>query len=468
MTFPTPSIRTRILLWHGLLLACILTAFGVTAHRLYWENELARLDRELDEPVSLLHRSMHAQNMRTHPTETLRLRDMPPPEDFTLSAEAAPQFASHHWLFAVWTRHGKLLAKSDALAQTLGMPPVSGLVPFVTQRRSAGVMREAFIATPSGECLLAAVAMESELRAASRLGWWLLALGAGVLGAGLLVDAWILRRAIQPVEDIISAAERISRGNLGTRIESNATSAELDRLTNVLNTTFASLDRAFTQQARFSADVAHELRTPVSVLITEAQTALERERSGEEYRDTISTTLRSARRMGGLIESLLALAQIQSGADAQRGACDLAALTADVIGSLRTTADAHGIELRSSLAAAACQGNADHISQIITNLTINAIQHNQRGGHVFIETLSDGGRAVFRVENSGPGIPPDDLPHVFERFYRADASRSRKTGGVGLGLAICKAIADAHGATLEVASSPGIGCTFTLRMPPGN
>lgn len=460
MTFPSLGIRMRILLWHGLLLACILTAFGVTAHRLQWENELARLDRGLDEPLSMLHRAMRVINAREGIPQG---RIAPPPESYTLPAADAAEFASNGWQYAVWSRHGKLLARSSAMPQSLEMPPVAGSVPFVIQRRSREGLREAFLITPPGECFLAAVLMQNELHSASRLGWWLLALGAGVLGIGLLVDAWILRRAIRPVEEIISAAERISRGDLGTRIETTA-GTELGRLTKVLNSTFASLDHAFTQQARFSADVAHELRTPVSVLIAEAQSTLERERSGEDYRDTIATTLRSAQRMGGLIESLLDLAQIESGTALQRVSCDLAVLTAEVSASHRGMAEAQGIEIRSKLETASCQANVAQITQIAANLLINALQHNQRGGHVLVETVLENGHAVLRVENTGSGIPAEDLPHVFERFYRADTSRSRKTGGTGLGLAICKAIADAHGASLTAESTPGVMTRFTLSV----
>ena len=275
-----------------------------------------------------------------------------------------------------------------------------------------------------------------------------------------------MRRAIQPVEDIIGAAERISRGHLSARIESEGASTELQRLTQVLNETFASLDAAFAQQTRFSGDVAHELRTPVSVIISDAQSALERERTPADYRETIATHLRSAQRMGALIESLLDLAQIQSHTDAPHQRCDLATLASEVTDSLRTMADHQGITMESSFASAPCTGDAMQLVQIITNLLINAIQHNQRGGHVQISTATDCGRAVLRVENSGPGIASEHLPHIFERFYRTDASRSRKTGGVGLGLAICKAIADAHGAELAVQSTADERTVFVLKMSP--
>ncbi|MBE2282191.1 MAG: HAMP domain-containing protein [Prosthecobacter sp.] len=454
------SLRMRILLWHGLLLACVLAAFGITAHRLHWNGELVRLDRALDEPLSALHRSMHFQNAREGNPPGPRST---PPQEYALPAELAESFETRGIEFSVWSRTGRLLAHSAEMPEAMARPPVEGAVPFVIQRRSREHRREAFLTTPPGECFLAAVSMVNEQQAAARLGWWLLALGAAVLGAGLLVDAWILRRAIQPVEEIIGAAERISRGKLSTRIETRADSAELARLTKVLNETFASLDRAFTQQARFSADVAHELRTPVSVLIAEAQGALERERGGAEYRETISTTLRSARRMSGLIESLLELAQIESGGDLTRSRCDLAVLASEALESLRGMAATHQVTFEMKLEKSPCEANAAQITQIIANLLINAIQHNERAGHARIETGQEDGRAFLRIENSGPGIPAADLPHVFERFYRADTSRSRRTGGVGLGLAICKAIADTHGATLSVESGGGLTC-FKLTM----
>jgi two-component system, OmpR family, sensor kinase len=454
------SIRTRIQLWHGLLLACILGALGLAAWRLRWDEEVRRVDRELNEVLSQMHHALGAGRPRGGP----KMSAPPPPERFAMPEAVGARLAARGGYYALWSRTGRLVAYSENAPASLQMPTAKSGGSIVTHTRTRGTVREGFVFTPPGECLFAGVSIAAERAALVRFSGWLLALGAGVLGLGLLVDAWIVRRAIQPVEDIIGAAEHISRGHLATRIESLATSAELHRLTRVLNDTFANLDRAFTQQARFSADVAHELRTPVSVLIAESQTALERERSPADYRDTIATCLRAARRMGGLIESLLDLAQIRSAASATRTPCDLAALTSEVIESLRTTAAAQGIELRLALDTAPCTANADHLTQIVANLLSNAIQHNQPGGHALIETKLHEGRAMLRVANTGAGIPPGELPRVFERFYRADASRSRKTGGVGLGLAICQAIAEAHGAELRVESTPGESTVFTLHM----
>ena len=463
MKWPALTIRTRLQLWHGLLLACVLAAFGITAYRLHWADEVRRIDRELNEPLAQMHRAL-AGGGRDGARGGV-LRHPGPPGSFTLPPEIAGPLVARGYYYAMWTREGRLLTQAAEAPASLAMPSRSGNNAIVTHWRTVGSMREAFIFTPPGECLLVGVPLRGEFAALARLGWWLLALGVGVLAIGLLVDAWILRRSIQPVERIIGAAERISQGRLSARIATNGAGGELQRLTSVLNRTFASLESAFSQQARFSADVAHELRTPVSVLITESQLALERERDGSDYRETIATSLRSAQRMGALIESLLDLSQIQSSQPATHGPCDLSVLAAEAVASLRSMAAQHGVTLEAALDPAPCTGDAAQLAQIVSNLLINAIQHNHRGGEARIATAVEAGRAVLRVQNTGAAIPAEHLPHVFERFYRADPSRSRKTGGVGLGLAIGKAIADAHGAQLEVASAAGTRTTFALTMP---
>lgn len=470
MKWPALTIRSRIQLWHGVLLACILTAFGTTAYKLHWADELRRIDRELNEPLSLMHRAIATRGHgreRNDVSESSPAPGFPPlRQSFTPAPEIVTEITAHGRYFVVWARDGKVLARSDGAPADVKLPQRIGRASLVTSWRNAGDKREAFIWTPPGECLLTGVSTASDRAALSRLGWWLCALGAGVLCLGLVVDSWILRRSIHPVEQIISTAERISTGRLSARIESSGSSAELGRLAVVLNNTFASLDRAFSHQARFSADVAHELRTPVAVLIVEAQRALEKERDGADYRDTIATVLRSAQRMHALIESLLHLAQIQAdGAPDAQTTCDLAGITREALDAVRGMAAQQDIAVETELHPARCRGNAAQLAQVATNFLSNAVQHNHRGGKATITTGMPAGRATLCVQSTGPGIAAEDLPHLFERFFRADASRSRKSGGVGLGLAICKAIAEAHNATLSVSSDPVKGTAFTLSMP---
>jgi heavy metal sensor kinase len=287
-----------------------------------------------------------------------------------------------------------------------------------------------------------------------------------VLAAGLLGGWWLAARAIRPVEQIAATAARISRGKLSERIEMAEGESELGRLAAVLNDTFAKLDAAFAQQVRFTADAAHELRTPVAVVLSDTQHALARERTAPEYRETIEVCQRAARRMEGLIESLLTLAQL--GAPTQAMAptvCDLAEVAREGMEAIRSLAVERKVTIATDLAAAPCVADAGKMSQVVTNLLANAVKYNRDGGEVRVATVANGASVRLTVSDTGLGIAAEHLPHIFERFYRGDPSRNRETGGAGLGLAICKTIADAHGGRITVESEPGAGTTFTVELP---
>ncbi len=456
------SIRVRIQLWHGLLLTCVLAGLSVAAWKLRWNSEVRRMDRDVAEIISLMGNSLR----RLGPPRERRMREgmEPSPRKFEMSAEVVSRVRASGGYFVLWARNGERVSVAEEVPDSLLMPKISSAPNSVTSEWSGSEMRVGYLFTPPGECLYVAISTTVERAEMARFGWWLFALSGAVLGTGLWVDSRIVRRAIQPVERIIDAAENISQGDLSTRILSPSSSAELDRLVHVLNKTFANLDEAFAQQARFSADVAHELRTPVSVLIAESQIALERDRSAEDYQETINACLRSSRRMAGLIESLLDLAQISSSEATTRTQCDIALLAREELHALRSLAAAQGIELRENLQHAPCIANAAQIAQVVFNLIHNAIQHNQPAGWVLVETAMHEGKAILRVTNTGSGIPAADFPHIFDRFYRVDPSRNRKTGGVGLGLAICKAIANAHRAELTVESGAGETTVFLMSM----
>jgi len=231
-----------------------------------------------------------------------------------------------------------------------------------------------------------------------------------------------------------------------------------------LNSTFARLETAFAQQRQFTADAAHELRTPVSVVLTQTQTALQRERNAPEYRETVEACQRSAQRMRRLIESLLELARLDAGQEQmKRLKFDLSQTARDCVELVRPLATARGVTIHGDLPPVEGHGDAERLAQVITNLLTNAIQYNRANGEVRIGLKSQGGMVLLAVSDTGPGIPGEDLPHIFKRFYRADPSRS--SGQTGLGLAISKAIVEAHGGTIEVSSRPGAGTTFTIRLP---
>jgi heavy metal sensor kinase len=319
---------------------------------------------------------------------------------------------------------------------------------------------------PRGECILAGRSLTPDLAALRRLGIWLTMAGAGVLLLGLAGGWWLASRAIRPIEEISATAVKIADGDLSHRINVADTESELGRLATVLNSTFARLEGAFAQQARFTADASHELRTPVAVILNQTQSALTRERPGAEYREVLEACQRAAQRMRALTESLLELARLDGGQAAlKREPCDLARVAQDSVQLVRPLAQEAGVQIECQLAGTDCLADAEQLGRVVLNLLNNAIQFNQRGGTVRISITANNGTAVLEVADTGSGIPAEDLPHIFERFYRVDKSRAQPQGNAGLGLAICKAIVEAHSGTIVAASEPGAGSTFTVTLP---
>ena len=202
------------------------------------------------------------------------------------------------------------------------------------------------------------------------------------------------------------------------------------------------------------------------MLISEAQATLARERSSAEYREAIEACLATAQQMRRLTESLLQLARFDAAQESlQREAIDRADRAAACIEWIRPLATARRIQIHSDLAPARVSGAGDLIDQVITNLLTNAINYDRDGGEVRVVTCHEGAEAIATVSDTGSGIAEADLPHIFKRFHRADKSRARADGRNGLGLAICKAIVDAHGGQIMAATVVGKGAVFTVRLP---
>ena len=202
------------------------------------------------------------------------------------------------------------------------------------------------------------------------------------------------------------------------------------------------------------------------MIISEAQTTLARKRGGAEYRESIAVCLTAAQQMRRIAESLLQLARFDAGQEpVRRSALDLAEnarVCVDRIGPLSKERD---ISIRCDLRRAETCGDTDRLDQLITNLLTNAIHYNRPNGNIHVSTRSENGDVVLKVTDSGQGIAAEAVGHVFERFYRVNKSRSRIEGRSGLGLAICKAIVDSHGGSINVSSEFGTGTTFIVRFP---
>jgi heavy metal sensor kinase len=345
----------------------------------------------------------------------------------------------------------------------LGPPPGKGFEVFP---RTRSPLQEAYHFTPSGDCILVGRPLQPEYAALRQMAVWLVAAGGAVLVCGLAGGMWVATRAIRPIEDISATAVKIAAGDLSQRIDTAGTDNELGHLAALLNATFARLETAFGQQARFTSDASHELRTPVTVILTQTQTALSRERPAADYRGALEACQRAAQRMRKLIESLLELARLDAGQEPlKQERFDLSRVARDGVELVRPLAAEHGITIQCGLAPVECLGDSGRLGQVVVNLLSNAIQFNRDQGEILISAASHERTAVLTVADHGQGIPVADLPHIFERFYRVDKSRSRLQGRSGLGLAICKAIVEAHGGSLEVASQEGQGSTFTVKLP---
>ncbi len=461
MRFPK-SIRWRLQLWYGALLVAVLCGFGFTAFHFEKARRFQRIDEEIQTRVSALVVALRSAN-RQPPGEGQRgtpPQGPAPLGELRLTPQQSALFAGDAgYYFAVWLR------AKDPLLRSPNAPPS---IPLPQSRDAAvrmrGEFRESFLFAAPVDCVLVGRSIAAEEAELRKFAAVLSAIGGAVLVAGLIGGWWLATRAIRPVEDIGATAEKIAAGDLSQRINIGETDSELGRLAGVLNTTFARLDTAFAQQARFTADAAHELRTPVTVLLTQAQSALTRERSAAEYRETIEACQRAAQRMRGLIESLLELARMDAGQEPlRRTDCDLSRIAADSVELIRPLAEKRGITIHAELSRSPCRCDAERITQVVTNLLANAVEYNCDGGSLRITTAPGDGEATLTVQNTGPGIPAADLPHVFERFHRAD--KARTAGHAGLGLAIAQAIVNAHGGSITAESTEGESATFRVKLP---
>lgn len=304
-----------------------------------------------------------------------------------------------------------------------------------------------------------------ELAELRKTGLKLNGVGFVILIFGLGGGWWLVNRSLRPISEISSAATKIASGDLSQRINMAEAESELGQLAAVLNSTFARLETAFAQQKQFASDAAHELRTPVTVILTQTQAALNRERDAAAYKQTVEACQRAAQRMRRLIESLLELARFDAGQEVlKRLRFDFSTTVADSVELVQALAEEKQVTISSELVPLEITGDAERLAQVVTNLLTNAIQHNQLEGEVRVKLEAQEGLAVLEIADTGQGIAPEDLPRVFERFYRADKSRTGN-GNSGLGLAICKAIVEAHGGTIEAASTENVGTTFTVRLP---
>jgi heavy metal sensor kinase len=326
--------------------------------------------------------------------------------------------------------------------------------------------------TPSGRYL---VELGTSLRPLDSLLERLLGLLAillPVLAAFAAGGGYVLvQRALRPVERMAQTAEQISLQHLDARLPLVKTGDALQQLSQSLNHMLTRLRDSVQASRRFVADASHELRTPLTVIKGELQEIVRDPHCPTQLREGIGSTLEEVGRLEHLVQGLLVLSRLDAG-DAQREWLDveLGALAANTVEQMRLVAEDRGVQLDAcGLAPLGVRGDPGRLKQVIVNLLDNAIKFTPRGGSVRLRTEPQSDAVVLEVEDTGIGIPAASLPHVFERFYRADEARARTegtaAGGAGLGLSIVHSICAAHGAEIEVRSTVGVGSRFRLKFP---
>jgi heavy metal sensor kinase len=493
------SLRVRLQIWHALTLLLVVAGFGSGLYYQVRQARLGDIDAELHAAARVLEGALRGfpphvldgNEEPLHPPHPRRGRsplDPPPPRGRfpgpPLTREelsrrlVLPMALRHRYeenpddapYFAIWLANGDQLACSPlpagAEASERPREHVRGGTQFTTWQR--GPFREGMLIGPHLTLVLVGRRVEREL---SELTWFagrLGSIGVLVLAAGL-TGGWLLSRgALRPIERMSAAAASITATNLSRRIDVVGVDRELASLAGILNEMFARLQTAFERQVRFTADASHELRTPLAIIHSHAELALARPRTAEEYRDALDTSLRAARRMRVLVDGLLTLARVDAGSlEIERQEFDLGAVVQECADLLQPLAEEKRICLRACEESIDMVGDPGRLTQVVTNLLSNAIHYNRAGGEVGVKLKATQTDVSLSVADTGCGIPDEDQPHIFERFYRVDKARSREEGGCGLGLAICKSIVEAHGGTIGFTSQVGQGTTFVVRLPRG-
>lgn len=465
------SFRARLTLrWtvaFGLLLAAVLAGIHLTWRVLAY--------RDLDGQV----RTVAATELASAVDEYrgVHLHDFP--MDALGNAEFAGKFAQ------LYGSDGGLITQSPTLEGTgFRLPPavvaagLAGEAPLVAATINGRPGRVvALRATKDGQHYVVAVGLYSD-----RLDWhlrrlaWLLAATWAIAVVLTAVLGYILAsQALAPIDRITQRAAAVARGDFNARLDPPGTGDEIGRMTTLLNEMLERLHGALEANRRFAGDASHELRSPLTAMAGEIDVALKRERSAAEYRETLEIVRERLREMAALADTLMLLVRAQE--QPREGIVREVPLLPLLQASARrmdALARSRDVSIRTdNLPDLVLYGDEHLLARVIDNLIANAVQYNREGGEVIIAgdvTAPAGDRwepasAVLRVRDTGPGIPEAEWTRIFERFHRLDQSRSRRTGGAGLGLALCQAIVSLFQGSIRVAASGPAGTTFEVRLP---
>jgi heavy metal sensor kinase len=456
-------IRLRLTLWYVILLAVTLAAFSAGVYLLLRHALYQNLDDSLQSRAGALLSAVQYEGARPVLPGQIPSGDPDQDERFarTFDASGGLSFEDNPAL-------GPVPVDPRALAIALGGRSTTRSIRI---GEDAGPMRVETLPIIRGGAIVGALEVgQSEEDVSDTLTSLLLLLGLAyplTLAVASLGGVFLAGRALSPIDNITRAARHISAEDLTQRLNLRLPDDEVGRLASTFDGMIARLDDAFRRQRQFTADASHELRTPLTIIKGQIDVSLQKERGPEAYRQVLRAVNEEVDRLIRLAGSLLTLTRADAGQiPLTFESVNIGEIVAGVSEQVRPAATARGVELRVHAGPSViAQADEDLLLQLMLNLLDNAIKYAPPGGQVTVGCAMNGNRAELWVQDNGIGIPSEHIPRIFDRFYRVDKARSRAEGGVGLGLAICRWIVEAHGGSIHVESVPGNGSTFTVLLP---
>jgi two-component system OmpR family sensor kinase len=464
------TIRRKLILLYSGLLAFVILFFGLAVFSVIRKTWIDTTDERLTDI---------AQQVRSY-SSVYPVREFGSPTQIGINLPPLDIFQSSGIFIQVWTRQadgemafGKASENLDDFHQALDASTLGATEDMFTHVRVNNNTELRVLTSPirliGSERLLGNVQVAASLQtindATGKLALLMLVGGGGAVLASFLLGMWLSDQTIKPIEAIIEAAEGISTAkDLGKRLPWNGPDDELGRLVDVFNRLMDRIEHLFGVQRRLVADVSHELRTPLTAIRGNLD-LVKRYGMDSASMEAIES---ETDRMSRMVSDLLLLARADYGSmQLEMSQIDLDTVLTEVFKESRVLAKDRDLSIKlAHIEPVRMMGNTDRLKQLMLNLVSNAIKFTPDGGEIVFALRQEGETALLTVTDNGVGIAPEDLERIFDRFYQADPARTKGQSGdgAGLGLAIAKMIAESHGGTIEAASSPGQGTTFTVKL----
>jgi len=450
-------IQIRLTAWYSVILAVVLSLFGLSA---YFE-----MRNSIHETVD------EALRERVKGVRGLILRDSQYGEDDVKRELRQHSELAGGALLQVSDQQGNWLYRSATMSDfkiPIASRNFTGPFTFASRDTPFRVVNAEIKAGDQSYLVQIAAPLDDFYEALHRFGMLLLVSIPILLLCAAGGGYWLSRRALAPFDQITQTARSVSIQNLSSRLVVPQSRDVLQRLSETFNSMLERLEAAFKKITQFTADASHELRTPVAVMRTRAELSLRKTRTVDEYREALTQIHTDLEKTSDLVEKLMLLARADYGAEVlQLSSANLGEIVRDACSQGRTLSENKQISFYEQMPdfPVWVKADAHALRRLFLILIDNAVKYTPTGGQIEVFVATDNGSALAVVRDTGIGIAPEDLPNVFERFYRADKARSRESGGVGLGLSIGRWIVETHGGTIEVQSSPGHGSIFQVRLP---